>query len=343
MRIIAIIMFDKNKVFIPVVFLLIGMVVGYLIRILVAQTSAIPISASVDIPETREVRSGGYQFINPLLECDNFKPARIFSVIQLENKLKEYIQRCNSDGKAQHISIYFRNLNSGPWIGINENEKYSPASLLKVPVAVAAMRRAEIEPLFLKKLVVYQEPQIKDALPNMNDTVVLQKNKAYTIEQLVEHTVADSDNEAMMLLLQKTGSALVGKVMEDMGIKNISQAENDFVSVKEYSSMFRYLFNATYLTKEKSELLLLMMSRAKYRDGLPAGIPDSIKIAHKFGERAFENSNIRQLHDCGIVYLPGSPYLICVMTRGDDFGELTSVIAEISGMIYREMEKGMRN
>jgi hypothetical protein len=47
---------------------------------------------------------------------------------------------------------------------------------------------------------------------------------------------------------------------------------------------------------------------------------------------------MHQLHDCGIVYFPDNPYIICVMTRGDDVNELAPVVAHISKMVYDEFE-----
>jgi hypothetical protein len=56
-----------------------------------------------------------------------------------------------------------------------------------------------------------------------------------------------------------------------------------------------------------------------YNDGLKAGIPANIELAHKFGERGIIGMNGReqkQLHDCGIIYYPKHPYILCIMTRG---------------------------
>lgn len=332
---------EKNKIVaIPLLFMA-GMVAGFFVRGFFSkmfEQALEPPRAFVEMEQTREVRAGGYEFINPLLECDNFNPIRGSALVTLESDINAYIQKALLENKAQHVSVYFRDLNNGPWVGINEDEKYSPASLLKVPLAIAALKRAELEPYFLNKQVKYQTQQSAKALPNMNDTVYLKQGKVYSIEELVEHMVVGSDNEAMMLVLKNTGEGLTGKVMGDLGInKTGKDNKNDFVSVREYSSMFRLLFNATYLSKEKSDMLLGIMSRSKYTDGLVAGVPPDVKVSHKFGERAFDNSATRQLHDCGIVYMSGTPYLLCVMTRGDDFKELTSVIAEISEIVYTKM------
>ena len=332
---------EKNKIVVIPLLLLIGIVAGFLLRGFYNsqfEKTIRPPHPIIELSETKEVRSGGYEFINPLMECDNFTPIRRGVIASIDAELRTYINQAIGLNKAQHISIYFRSLNTGTWVGIGENVEYSPASLLKVPVAIAAMKRAEVDPYFLQKTVTYQTALSTNALPNMNDTVYIKKGKTYKMAELVEYMVAGSDNEAMMLVLKNTGEGLTNKVMADLGIKKTdADDKNDFVSVREYSSMFRLLFNATYLTKEKSNELLDMMSKSKYNDGLVAGVPATVKVAHKFGERAYDNSPVRQLHDCGIIYLPGTPYLLCVMTRGNDFDELKTVISDISALVYIKM------
>jgi beta-lactamase class A len=147
-----------------------------------------------------------------------------------------------------------------------------------------------------------------------------------------------SDNEAKELILHTLEPGFVEKVMADIGIK-VNPGDNpDFVSVKDYSGFFRLLYNATYLNRTLSEKALQILSKTRYNKGLVAGLPSGITIAHKFGERAFSDSNIKQLHECGVVYVEGSPYEICVMTRGTDFDQLASVIADISALVYKDVQ-----
>jgi hypothetical protein len=64
-----------------------------------------------------------------------------------------------------------------------------------------------------------------------------------------------------------------------------------------------------------------------------------VKVAHKYGERGiYEDTQLTgiELHDCGIVYAPGSPYYLCVMTRGKDTSKLAKVIASISAAVYAD-------
>ena len=112
------------------------------------------------------------------------------------------------------------------------------------------------------------------------------------------------------------------------------------LSVRQYASFFRLLYNASYLNRTHSEQALALMAGSSYVKGLAAGVPKSVPVAHKFGERGNLDANIRyQLHDCGIVYHPHTPYLLCIMTQGDDFARMERAIRDISRLFYEEVEK----
>lgn len=68
-------------------------------------------------------------------------------------------------------------------------------------------------------------------------------------------------------------------------------------------------------------------------------MPKDVEIAHKFGQRDVDGVGLKQLHDCGIVYHPDGPYLLCVMTRGFDYDILSNVIGEISKRTYNSYSK----
>jgi beta-lactamase class A len=104
---------------------------------------------------TKDVRSNesGYRFINPLLECENASFENRANLAELQNKLEERINEGKNKSEVRQVSVYFRDLNNGPWFGINENEKFSPASLIKVPVMIAYFKLAETNPEILDKQI----------------------------------------------------------------------------------------------------------------------------------------------------------------------------------------------
>ncbi len=79
-------------------------------------------------------------------------------------------------------------------------------------------------------------------------------------------------------------------------------------------------------------------------------MPPDIPSSNKFGERTVETKNTttgmttvdyRELHDCGIIYYPRNPYLLCIMTKGQDFAKLSKIISDISSMVYNEIDSGV--
>ena len=79
------------------------------------------------------------------------------------------------------------------------------------------------------------------------------------------------------------------------------------------------------------------MSQTDFEKGIKAGVPENIKVAHKFSERRL--GDLAQLHDCGIIYKQGRPYLLCVMTRGKNFEDLETLIGDVSREVWDEMKE----
>ncbi len=238
------------------------------------------------------------------------------------------------------VSVYYQDLKSGRWFGINQNENYDPASLLKIPIMIAYFKEAESDPSILSKKIYYQQKQDFNTNQNIALTKSIQSDQNYTIEELINSMIVNSDNNSKELLAQYIDPSLLNEVYSDLNIP-LGAPDSDFMSVRSYSYFFRVLYNSTYLDHDFSEKALALLTQTNFKDGIVAGIPDYISVAHKFGERRFINSSNNQvlgqeLHDCGIIYDPIHPYLLCIMTRGVDISSLENIIQKISAGIYQD-------
>ncbi|HLP49542.1 MAG TPA: serine hydrolase [Chitinophagales bacterium] len=298
--------------------------------------SDVPGKAVVRSSEINEYRLGGYTYINPLLECDNYHPSPLNSVAQMQQKVISYINTAKEQNKATFISVYFRDLNFGPWMGIHESEKFSPANLLRVPIMIAALKKEDAQPGFFKQQVKYNSRIIKPVDEPLSSSLIKPGAK-YSIEDLVNRMILNSDYEAKALLEQQLDAGFIMTVMSDIGVNTAGNIDSILVSVRDYSGFFRLLYNATYLSRAMSEKALGILSTNNYDKGIAAGIPRGTQIAHKFSESAVTGSGQKQLHECGIIYLAGSPYLLCIMTRGNDNTQLSGIISDISRLVYEEV------
>lgn len=291
-------------------------------------------------PEATEHHEGQYEFINPLLECEGSKELISRELSSFRDKLEDLIQKEIEAKKINFASVYFRDLNNGPWIGINEKEPFLPGSLLKVPVMMAYLKKAESNPSILTKKIKYEG----NAPPTgqfVQPALRLEKGESYTVEELIYRMIVYSDNDAQYLLQVNDEEDLYGKVFADLDIQTPYGLSSYRINVKKYASFFRVLFNSSYLNNEMSNKALKLLSYADFGEGLVAGVPPGVGTAQKFGESKSSDGQ-KQFHDCGIVYYPSHPYLLCVMTRGNDYNTFAPVIKSVSKLVFEEVDSQMR-
>jgi beta-lactamase class A len=289
-----------------------------------------------NLPERQT--SGEYKFTSPLLDCNSFGGPFALRADSMKQKAEDIINQELGSKFLDHVSVYFRDLSNGPTMGIDEEEEFTPASLLKVPLLIAYFKKAETDPAILKEKITFTTPAGDAVNQNIKPSKQLKEGNEYEAEELIERMIINSDNESANLLLENIDQDFLNKTYTDLGIEipGTSGSEN-FMTVKQYASFFRILYNASYLNRGMSEKALSLLSQSEYSNGLKVGIPGDVQIAHKFGERVLGSSF--QLHDCGIIYKGSTPYILCLMSRGQDFSELERIIQSISRMVYQEVDK----
>lgn len=312
-----------------------GVIVGSLVFSLIDSRQ----SAHEDRTSQPVRQAEGYRYINPLLECEvagntidarkqNFRDdlAREIEVIKQRHELTE-------------AAVYFRDLSNGPSFGVDADGEFFPASLLKVPLMMAYYRWAEQVPGLLVERILFEAPQDFGVSVTIQPLEVLVPGTAYTVEELIQHMIQYSDNQAAYLLAQRLPQEKMIDFFKIVGVgDDVIKDGRAKLTVKEYASFFRILFNSSYLSQESSEKALALLDATEYNDALPAGVPQGVTVSHKFGEAGIDTTE-RQLHDCGIVYFTSHPYLACIMTRGKEFDGLKQSIVDISRFIYQKIDE----
>jgi beta-lactamase class A len=275
--------------------------------------------------------------IHPLLGSNN---PEIKTTTPLKEALEKAVELAQNTKKAKVVAVYYRDLNTGKWFGINQDETFIPASLFKVPVMITYLKDAETDPDILNKKILNNLTSDQNVNESIKALKTVTPGKTYTVEELLHYMVEYSDNNATVLLFKYINQDTLKKVFSDLDIQSPTSTSTDnFISVGNYSFLFRVLYNATYLTHRLSEKGLEMLSKIDFEDGIRKGISDNtVTVADKFGEYFLidknGNTSQHQLHDCGIVYQPKHPYLLCIMTKGESLDNLKQVIQQISQITY---------
>lgn len=268
--------------------------------------------------------------INPLLKYHNFKALKPFGP-----ELRAFTDDLVRKGYASEIAVYFRSYHDGVWIGVNERKRFAPASLMKVPIMVAYLKEAEKDPSLLsKKLPLKKTAQVSQFVVSEKK---LREGSEYTVEELIETMIRDSNNDAMATLVHNANVAAIVRLYDQLGYKGF-RSQGDFLPLKAYAGTFRLLYNAAYLNEAMSEKALRLLTKTNFKRGIRAALPAGVKVAHKFGEYGSEETGVKQLHDVGIIYHPDNPFMLGIMTRGADFEKLAQAIEQIAAFIYKEVD-----
>ena len=230
-----------------------------------------------EVEQIRE-NSSKYKFINPIIFVADRRKVEFEEYADLKNKIEDYVSDATWHGKAQNISVYFRDLNGGEWFSVNPEELYAPSSMMKVATLMAYLKLAEDNPGILTEQVAYTPTGSE----GQNYKVGKQFSAGnYTVKELLEQMLIESDNDAAVAL-NGVHAEEVLKIYKDLELPDPLSDKIDFMSAGAYSRIFRTLYNGSYISREYSEYALELLSKTKFTNGLAAG-SNRNTVSHKFG------------------------------------------------------------
>ena len=222
------------------------------------------------------------------------------------------------NSKAGNWGVYVEKLNSGASLYAFKNTEYKQqvvsASLIKLWVMGAVYEKIAAGTI--------READVKTELYNM---------------------ITVSDNGCCNSLVRKLGNgnrqkgiAAVNSFAARYGFKETKMTrlmlENtgtqNYTSIRDCAEFLRMLYHGTMISPSVSASMLNIMKNA-HRLYLAAGLPSSVKMAHKTG------SLVGYCYgDVGIVYA-NEPYIICVINSGTSNGP--STLQGLSEIIYQKL------
>jgi len=226
----------------------------------------------------------------------------------------------------QNVSLYFEYLPTGASISINKDAEFYPASLLKVPVAMAVAKKIERGEWKWTNELVLMSP---DKDEHFGDLYKEKTGATFAIEELVRRSLSDSDNTAHFILIRNLEIEEISDVYNHMGLKQFLSTEGK-MSAKQYSVLLRSLYSASYVSENNSQKLLSYLSRSQFNDFLQSGIPADVSFAHKIG---IADDTITYL-DSGIAYVKSRPYLLTVMVQSKEKTMAKGIMKNISENVY---------
>ena len=244
----------------------------------------------------------------------------IFNFLDLRSNLHAKL-----DPLANNFAMYFEYLPTGTSIGINSSNEFYAASLFKLPVVMAYFRHKE-------RLNSQEKIKIKLTSEMIDSRFgdLWKKGVGYEIsfDDAAKIALVKSDNTAAEALGQVITQKDFDDVYQGLDIDVQIASQGAILSAKNYASILRALYFSAVLTKSDSQKILSYLAETEFNDKLAAGVPEGVIVAHKIG--VIDQDSYR---DCGIVYVPGRPYILCMISRGTE-QQAQQRMREVSQMVY---------
>ncbi len=265
------------------------------------------------------------------------------SLLRVRAAVAGYIAEVEDGDSTLRVSVYVRDLDGGAWIGIDERERFSPASLTKVAILVYTLHQAETAPGLLDTVVEFPGADAMlgdDSMGGAPDSLRMKAGEAYSRRELLRRMIEYSDNHASQLLMEGESGERISRMLYNLSAEQSYEDGEYYFDARTVASLLRVLYNSSFLSRPDSEFALELLSRSFMQDGLRRLLPEEVTVASKFGFHASVTSKgpHHEFHECGIIYRPGSPYVICVMTATDKGSPegLDRIVGEVSRIVWAQ-------
>lgn len=269
---------------------------------------------------------------------------------ELERELEQKLTAiCNRAQGSVGVSVV--HVETGQSVSVNGNTALPLYSVFKLPLAIAVLKDVEANRLKVDQ-IVHVTPQ--DIVPGAPDNTALWREPVdRTIAQLIEVSIARSDNTSTDKLLQVAGGpARVTEQMRALGLRSldIHSTVMEFAktlqnpntgSAGDLVNLLTQLQQGKVLQPAQSQLLIGFMQRAttglkRIRGDLPAGTVVADKTGSGVRDQVTNVPNAT--NDVGLITLPNSrgTLAIAVLVSESKLSDTAQekVIAEIARAAY---------
>lgn len=237
------------------------------------------------------------------------------------------------------VAIYLKDMKTGRTWTHHADDLFPSASLIKVPVMIAAFYKIRDGHLALdEKIAITRRNRVggSGSLKWRPDGTKL------TVRQLLVHMINESDNTATKMVLDHLGIGYVqqqfprmgllytGIYEEGMSIKGGRVMHENYTTAREMASLMDKIYRGQAVDKVSSEVMLEILKKPKaVASRLAKGMPAGWDIAHKTGL-------LRQAcHDSAIFMTPNGDYAVTVLTgQNRSYSQAKDFITKVAKVTF---------
>jgi len=247
------------------------------------------------------------------------------------------------------MGVAIEDLTSGQTFLLHQDEIFPQASTIKITVLAELYHQAQQSEsgatgkARLTDMYTVQTQDLvqdSDIMGGLTPSVTRLTNR-----DLATMMVAVSDNSAANVLIDRVGMKNVNALLDSLGLthtrlqrkmmdlKAAGEGRENLSTPREMMILLEDIYRGKVLNENSTRDFWKMLGTHK-QSTIARDLPDGVQIADKPGEL----EGVR--NDCGVVFAPKRPYIICVMTsylRNEREGE--QAISRVSAAAYSMFDR----
>jgi beta-lactamase class A len=276
-------------------------------------------------------------------------------VFAQDTKLAEATQQIEkriSDSHAD-VGVVFRTIEGKTSWSYHADDSFHAASTMKVPVMIELFHQVKEGKLRLEdplpihnefRSIVDGSVYKLDPRDDSDSSLYETEGETRTLSQLCELMITMSSNLATNILIEKLGVENIRSTVHAMGAdgmnvlrgvedgKAFEKGLNNTTTAEGLAVLLTAIAEGKAVDADASRQMVEILSRQHFSDGIPAGLPPGMKVAHKTGE-------ITKIHhDAAIVYAP-KPFVLVILVRGlAERKDSAALMVDITRLLYQATE-----
>ena len=247
------------------------------------------------------------------------------------------------------VAVYFKTLDGKAQWSLRSDEVFHAASTMKVPVMIELFHQVKQRKRKLAdRLVIKNEfhsivdgsPYSLSASDDSESDLYKAEGQTRTLGQLCDLMITVSSNLATNLLIEELGVENIRATVRALGAdgvvvlrgvedqKAFDKGLNNTITACGLGALMKAIAQGKAVDAISSRAMIAILERQKFNEGIPAGLPVGIAVAHKTGE-------ITRIHHDAAIVFARRPYVLVILVRGlAGNKQSAAVMKDISRELY---------
>jgi len=247
------------------------------------------------------------------------------------------------------VAVYFRTLDGKAQWSVRADDVFHAASTMKIPVMIELFHQVQkgqvnlTDSLLVKNefySIVDGSPYMLNASDDSEGELYKAEGQKRTLRELCELMITMSSNLATNLLIEKLGVENIRAGVHALGAdgtnvmrgvedgKAFEKGLNNTTTARGLAILLQAIAEGKAVDAASSNEMAAILEWQKFNEGIPAGLPLGVPVAHKTGE-------ITKIHHDAAIVFAQRPFILVILVRGlAEKKDSAALMADISKSLY---------